>query len=246
MLRRFVPVMVLLICASLAHAQSAKELADLKSQVESLKAQMAEVKKAAESPKVALIDLNALAKALGRDQELSSLSEAARQNLVNQLQNLANDRRKQVTDEQARVDQAKTKLGDKPKADEEKQFQELIKEATTKVQKLQAEQNANFNEANTKYNQYRSQLVQKFRAEVQPFATAIARQRGMVLVMIPNQDMLLFEPAVDITPDVIVAMRGKVQPWISATTPTSSTAPAAPAPAPPLGAESKKSEPPKK
>lgn len=192
----------------------ADAISDLKKEVDQIKAQLAALKSSAEAPKVALLDINAVAKALGRDQEVVALAEAARQNLVGQLQKLAGDRRKEILGEQAKVDDAKSKLGEKPKADDEKKFQELVKTATTKVQQLQSAQNANITEANTKYSQYRSALLVKFKDEIRPFASRIAKARGAVVVFLPSEDMMLFEPAVDITPDVIVAMRGNIQPWV--------------------------------
>ena len=77
-------------------------------------------------------------------------------------------------------------------------------------------------EAQKDLDAYRNKLIRQFQDQVKPVAQAIAKRRGMLIVMPKNDTLLLtFDPAADITDQVVEAMKAKT-----------SGAPGSPAPAP--------------
>jgi Skp family chaperone for outer membrane proteins len=176
------------------------------------------------STKVVVIDLQIVARSLQRDAEIQALINNANNQLATQLQSIAATRQKEFEDEKAKLPKEPTP--------------EQAKQLADKGAALQQAVNANINEANTKFRQYQLGLIQRFRDEVKPAAQKIARERGAGLILIPTDSMLAFDPACDITHDVVEAMRSdaSIKPWVSrAPAPVPGAAPApvpAPGPAP--------------
>ena len=146
------------------------------------------------SSAVAIIDLAAVAKALGRDEVLKQQVQAAGAQLRQQLTEFSTGLQTRLREEQA-------KLGSTPSEDERKQLQKQLLEAQRQVQQSQAL-------ARQKAAQFQNQLAVQFRDEIRPVAAEIARSKGASTVALANT-LLWFDSAVDITGAVIDAMRAK-------------------------------------
>jgi Skp family chaperone for outer membrane proteins len=144
--------------------------------------------------KTAILDIDALAEALGRDEVAKQQLQAAEQQLRQQLTEFS-------TSLQSKLNEEKAKLGSEPSADERQRLQEQLLQAQRQVQQSQLL-------AREKAAQFQTQLAVQFRKEVRPVAAEIARQRGASTVM-PASSLLWFDTAVDITGAVIDAMRAK-------------------------------------
>lgn len=141
------------------------------------------------------VDLVAVAKALGRDEAMERQLGQARDRLNAQLQEITADLQDQLAAEQERLEEA-------GEADAEARLEALTLEANRQLRQQQqvAQQRA---------AAYRQQLLQAFREDVRGVAREIAREQGARLVVTTEQGLLWFDPAVDITDEVIAAMRAR-------------------------------------
>ena len=151
-----------------------------------------EMPKSAQAVDVAVMDLQAVAKALGRDDDFKQQLESAGKQLGEQLTQVSSALQNKLREEQA-------KLGENPTDEARGQLRKMAAEAQRKFQRSQ-------NQARQKARQFQLQLATQFRKDVQPIATEIARARGASVVMLANS-LMWFEPAIDITADVIGKMR---------------------------------------
>ena len=165
---------------------------------------------------VAIIDLDAVARALGRDDVIAQQINIANQQLAGQLGQVATDLQQQV---QARRDEYDV-IGDEAQQELE-QLTAVANQRLQQTQQLAQQRSAQFQQA----------VINAFRNEVSPYASQIATERGAVAVITVATPMLWFDSNADITDEVIAAMRaaGLEQ----ATQPAA----AAPAPAPTATAE---------
>ena len=143
---------------------------------------------------VAVLDLSAVAKALGRDAVFREQVQAAGQQLDQQLAALSSSLQTRLREEHAR-------LGEAPTEEEQQQLQRMLADARRQVQEGQAE-------ARQKAARYQAQLVAQFRREVQVVAAGVARSHGASAVVLADT-VLWFEPAADITGEVIDALRAR-------------------------------------
>jgi len=155
-----------------------------------------EMPKSAQAVDVAVLDLQAVAKALGRDDAFKQELESAGKQLGEQLNKVSTNLQSQLRDEQA-------KLGENPSDEARSKLRQMAVEAQRKFKQsqLQARQQA---------RQLQLQLATKFRADVQPIATEIARSKGAAVVLMANS-LMWFEPAIDITAEVIGKMRAMTE-----------------------------------
>ncbi len=143
---------------------------------------------------VAVLDLAAVAKALGRDETVKQQVQAAGEQLRQQLTSFSSGLQDKLREQQA-------KLGTNPSDDERQQLQRQLVEAQRQVQQSQAL-------ARQKAVQFQNQLAVQFRNEIQPVAAEIARAKGATTIAMANT-LMWFDPALDITGAVIDAMRAK-------------------------------------
>lgn len=143
---------------------------------------------------VAILDLGAVAKALGRDEVFRGQVEAAGKELQQQLTQFSSGLQDKLREEQA-------KLGDAPSEEERQQLQRLVVDAQRQIQQSQLL-------ARQKAAEFQTQLATQFRSEVQPIAAQVARSKGASSVLLSNS-VMWFEPAVDITGAVIDALRAR-------------------------------------
>jgi len=142
---------------------------------------------------VAVVDLAAVAKATGQDTLMAQQVEAARQELAAQLTQIAGNLEKQLQAEQSR-------LGGAVAASREKEFQQLTAQARQQLAETQAL-------AQQKAQDYQIGLVAGYRRALQPVVADIAGSKGAAVVLVSDATMLWFDPAVDITADVIAELR---------------------------------------
>lgn len=145
-----------------------------------------------DSAAVAVIDLDAVARALGRDDVIVQRINEANQQLTSQLGQVAESLQQQLAEEREKY----PVVGDEAEA-------ELQQKTAAANQQLQQTQRL----AQQRSAQFRTAVINEFRAEVQPFASELAKQRGAVAIITVAAPMLWYEPGVDITGDVISAMR---------------------------------------
>jgi len=142
---------------------------------------------------VAVVDLAAVAKATGEDKVMAEQVEAARRELGTQLTQIAGDLEKQLQAEQSR-------LGGAVAASREKEFQQLTAQARQRLAETQAL-------AQQKAQDFQIGLATGYRRAVQPVVADIARSKGAGVVLVSDPTMLWFDPAVDITAEVIAELR---------------------------------------
>ena len=157
---------------------------------------------AASSGGVAVVDLNAVAKATGRDEAINERLESARVDLNEQLTQIAADLEKQLKDQQEKV-------GATPKPDEQQQLQEMAVRAQRQLAEKQQL-------AQQKATQFQLELVNEFRRQLTPVAEKVAASRGADVVVILDDSVLWFDSGVDITDEVIADLRANPLPPIQA------------------------------
>lgn len=141
---------------------------------------------------VAVIDLDAVARALGRDEVIAQQINQANQQLTSQLGDVAEDLQQQLQQEREKYEV----IGDEAQAD-------LDQKTAAANQRLQQTQRV----AQQRAAEFRTAVINSFRNEVQPYASEIARERGAATVITVATPMLWFDSEVDITDEVIAAMR---------------------------------------
>lgn len=168
---------------------------------------------------VAVVDLDEVARRLGRLDEIGGELRQREASLNQQLQAMQSSYRQQYQDKLNQLAQAppEASVG---RSEQEQQLQ--VVQQKMNVQLLQAKK-----QAQTNLNSYQLTLINRFRAEVKPIAQEVAAQRGFSVV-VPKLDQVLFafDPAVDITDEVARRM------LVASRTPQTAAA-AAPATQPP-------------
>ncbi len=162
---------------------------------------------------VAVVDLDEVAKRLGRDSELTEAIKKEEGGLIENLRGAEQELVKQLQEKQ-------TELGEDAGEDALREFATLRQEAVNRFTGLQREAQAQLARKQT-------ELVNRFREEVKPHAREAAKAQGLDVVLSKNDNVLLTFPSeTDITEDVVVRMIKAAPAATSAATPESS--PAAP------------------
>lgn len=176
---------------------------------------------------VAIIDLDEVARQLGRDAVIKASLQQAESTLNQQLAVIQASYQNQVIEK-------RRGLGEQPTPDDETEVQTLEKQLGLQLQQVRQKAQQNL-------NQHRSQIINGFRDEVKPIATQVATERGLSLVVPKNEFFVFsFDPALDITTDVVAALRALPAAPAPIATPTSiaptttSSAPASPTTSQPL------------
>jgi Skp family chaperone for outer membrane proteins len=141
---------------------------------------------------VAVIDLDAVARALGRDDVIVQQINQANQQLTSQLGQVATNLQEQVNAEREKYEV----VGDEAEA-ELQQLTAVANQRLQQTQRLAQQRSAEFRQA----------VINAFRNEVQPYAREIAEERGASAVITVATPMLWFDSEADITDEVIAAMR---------------------------------------
>jgi len=100
------------------------------------------------------------------------------------------------------IEQERTRIGDSPTQEQEQQLQQMAVQAQQRYAQLQAEAQQNV-------QQFEINLVLEFRERVKPFAEKIARSRDANVILLADQIVFWYEPDVDMTAEVIAALRAE-------------------------------------
>lgn len=155
----------------------------------------AQVKTEKQKPgRVAVVDLNEVARRLGRDQYMVSALKQTQQSLNESLKVVQASYVEQIKEKQEElgVGQEGVKIED----DEAK-----------KLLGMQQQANLNVNQARkqaiSRLSQQRTRLISDFRNEVRPIADKVAKEKGLTIVL-TKSDTILFshDDSVDITDEV--------------------------------------------
>ena len=144
-------------------------------------------------PDVAVIDLAAVAKATGQEEEIRIQAEEARNELTKQLQQLAASLEEQLKAE-------RDKIGINPTEADTQRLQTLSIQAQQQINSAQAQ-------AQAQASLLEQQLVNDYRDKVEPLAKDVASTLGASIVVTADANVVWFDPAVDITDEVIAAWR---------------------------------------
>jgi Skp family chaperone for outer membrane proteins len=142
---------------------------------------------------VGVVDLDLVAKRLGRDIEMENLVQERVTSLNNKLTTLQGSMRRLY-------DEKREKLGDDPTEEQLKDLQAW--QDRTDAQLLESKR-----KAEVELGTYKQALVDQFREQAKPFLREIAAARGMSIVIPKNNALLLtVDPAAEITDDVAAKM----------------------------------------
>jgi Skp family chaperone for outer membrane proteins len=141
---------------------------------------------------VALIDLDDIAKRLGRDAAI-----------VQELKDAGGTLGAQLTaaqkEYQTQFDRSKDSIGTKPSDADSQKLAELARNLNLQLQQKQQE-------AQQELNAKRTLLVVRFREEVKPVALKIASRKGLGVVLLKSDIVLGTEPGLDITDEVVAEL----------------------------------------
>lgn len=144
---------------------------------------------------VAVIDLDALAQKIGRAAKLNEAVKAKQDELNTQL----NDAQQQLNTQMQAKEQ---EFGPSPTAEQAQQLQQLRGQASVKL--IQARQ-----QAKQILQQHQNQVINEFREEVKPHAQAVAKDKGYLVVLVKNDQLVYtYASSVDIT-DAVAAKMGQ-------------------------------------
>lgn len=155
---------------------------------------------APQSGRTLIVDLVAVARALGRDEVMTQKIEQARQLLSEQLVKISSDLEKQLKEKETELDESAENTNE----DTSKQLQQLTQQANIQLKKTQQL-------ANQKAVAYRDNLVSNFRNEVMTVAESIAHEHRAVAVYVAGSNLLWYSSSIDITDEVIGLMRAQAK-----------------------------------
>ena len=160
------------------------------------------------SAPVVIVDVDAVARALGRDVERQALAldffgrdVAMREQLQSTGEELAGQLRALAQDLKGQFEAERARIGDNPTQQQRENLARIGIEAQARVQQEQAA-------AQRKAQELQVQLARQIQDEVRPVAGAIARERGAV-VAISSTFVLWAESSTDITGAVIERMKAQ-------------------------------------
>jgi len=148
-----------------------------------------------QKPESLVVDLTAVTKAVGKNEEINAVLDQAREQLNARLQDLTGRLNTELS-------KAEQKLGKKPSKDDKAAYARLAEEAATRLR--QSRQVAERQLIHAQEN-----LFLQFRNHVREVASQIAIQRGATLVQISGASLLWFNPDADITGEVIARLRAR-------------------------------------
>ncbi len=144
------------------------------------------------SSSVAVIDLDQVARGLGRDDVIAQQINQATQQLSAELTELARTLQQELDEERSRYEVDSDEV--------EREMQERTAAANLRLQQTQAL-------AQQRAQEFREAVINNFRAEVMPYASEAAQARGAKAVITVATPMIWYDASVDITSDVIAKMR---------------------------------------
>ena len=141
---------------------------------------------------VAVIDLDAIARAIGRDTVMAAEMDSVNRQLSEQLSEVLRTLQQELDDERSAHDEVTEEI--------ERELEQKAAAANRRYRQTQEL-------AQTRANEFQETLVDNFRAEVLPYAREAALSRGAKAVLTVATPMIWYDSAVDITAEVIEKMR---------------------------------------
>jgi len=142
-----------------------------------------------------LVDLDAVARAMGRDRAIDKKVEQATQALNTRLLEAAATMEKELKKQQA-------DLGTNATAEQRAKVRQT-------AQKIQENIQNNKEIAGQARQRFQLEEIQHFRNEVKAVAAPIAEKHHASMILLAGSDVLWFKPSADITATVIEEMRSK-------------------------------------
>jgi len=142
---------------------------------------------------VGVVDLDVVAKRLGRDIEMNNLVQERVAALNSKLTTLQGSMRRLF-------EEKRDKFGDEP-------TEEQLKELQAWQDRTDAQLQESKRKAEVELGNYKQALVEQFREQAKPVLREVAAARGLSIVIPKNNALLLtIDPAVEITDDVAAKM----------------------------------------
>ena len=143
---------------------------------------------------VAVVDLDQVAAALGRDAAIEAAVKRREADLTQQVAGAKSSYEKQLLE-------TKSKLGEKPNKQQTQQLANLQKQANQQLTQVARQAQGNVAEL-------RQQLILQFRNEAKTVARQVAQEKGLSIVVTRNDSVILVhDAAADITSDVTQRMQ---------------------------------------
>jgi Skp family chaperone for outer membrane proteins len=148
-------------------------------------------------PAVAVVDLEAVARALGRDDAMTRQVQTLDETLRLQLREAAELLREELQAE-------RDALGEEASETQRARFERLLAEANGRLEESQRV-------ALLRSSRFREDVVQGFRREVAGIARQIAARHHIPAVLSSDASLLWFDASLDITDEVIAEMRERAR-----------------------------------
>ncbi len=147
-----------------------------------------------DSSTIALVDLDAVARQLGRSETMNNDLKTFNESLTKDLQTRAAELKVQI-------DSSMQALAANPTPEARQQHQQLLLQSNRTLEESKRE-------ATRKANEKRKELIVAFRREARPAVEKIAREKGLKVVFTTADNVVWAEKTLDITSDVLAAMGG--------------------------------------
>jgi Skp family chaperone for outer membrane proteins len=171
--------------------------------------------KDSDSMSVAIVDLDLIAKRLGRDAQMKQSIEQRQLNLNQQIQSVQSSFLEQLKTKQS-------EFGDSPSEEQSGLLLAMQREANLKLNSVRQQAQGNM-------TQFEQSVINQFREEAKPIAQKLAAKKGCKIVLTKNDTVIFsFDSVVDITEDVVAQMKESARPSTPASNLTSSGTPSGP------------------
>ena len=145
---------------------------------------------------VAVVDLDEVARQLGKDVKLVAAIKQGQESLNQQLRALQLSLREKYQ-QAARESEVRPAGGEVPKESQEVQLANLERQLNLQLNQAR-------HSAQVELKTHQQRLIQQFRDEIKPVAQRVAAKRGLGVVMTKNDSLLLtFDNAHEITAEVV-------------------------------------------
>jgi Skp family chaperone for outer membrane proteins len=146
---------------------------------------------------VVVIDLEAIASAIGQDIVIQEQMIAAREELNIQLTEMAAELEAMLEAEQAKLDAA-------PGPAQQEEFEQIQLEAQQKFAQAQAE-------AQQEAQRYQAGLVNEFHQQVKPVAAQVSAKYGARITLLANPSAFWFDDSAEITEEIIAILQAQIE-----------------------------------
>lgn len=148
--------------------------------------------------RVAIIDLDKIAKAVGKDTEISEEIRRGEQERLEQIKKMREDLTEQVDSLRAQISE-----------DASEKQRRRVAQAMVNANRQMSDA-VNYSKQATQ--RARIQLIGQFRRIVEPLARQVAKERGMSIVMVKQPGIIFYDPETDISNSVIDALLSQGMP----------------------------------